>query len=259
MKPFLASVAAALMIHPLMAPAVEPGDSREAVEAELGRATGTADIGPLTILLFDRGEVKLRDGRVTEVNLISEEELAARRAAEAESLRRMEEAAQARLERLEAEGRAVYAAKKADPRFAQLPVMDQLAYWRTFAARYPMIPVEAEIETLMDRAETELRLRELSVAHQDRLDELEARVADAEERALRAEREARRDGYPYFHHLRPPFPGFPRKSPRTTPPQNPIDAARADAMADYEEARRRAYRGGAPESEERSARRHEER
>ena len=192
MKRPLASVAAALLLQPLLLLAVEQGDSRAAVEAELGPATGTARIGPVTILFFDRGEVKLRDDRVTEVNLISEDELAARRAAEAESLRRMEQAAQARLARLEAEGRAVFAAKKSDPHFAMLPARDQLAYWRTFAARYPTIPVDAEIEPLLAQVEQELRLRELTAASQERLDELEARVADAEERAERATREARR-------------------------------------------------------------------
>jgi hypothetical protein len=237
-------------------------DPREKVLAELGAPSGSADVGAKTILFFARGEVTLQNDRVVAVNLVSAEELAAREAAEAAAIERMEVAAQARLANLAAEGRAIYAAKKADATFVALPAMEQLNYWRAFASRYPMISVVAEIAPLAERVEDELLRREIELANDERLADLEARVDDVDERARRAEREARRDryGYPYSNlgHIDRPRPVHPhpnRPSPwlpepvKATPPLNPIDAARADAMAESEAARQRAYTGGTATTE----------
>lgn len=250
----LLALFATLVVLPFPLAAVDSGDTREAVIAELGQPTGTASVGSSAILFYDRGEVKLRDGRVTTVNLVSAETLAAREAAEAEALQRREEAELARLERLEAQGRATYAAKKADTRFATLPALEQLTFWRTFAARYPTISVEAEITSLLELANHELRLREIAAENDARLAELEARLAATEDQAARAEREARQNrvtysGYPYGRPrpIRPrphDHPSPPVERQEATPPLNPVDADRAKAMADYEEARSRAYTGG---------------
>jgi hypothetical protein len=247
----------ALVALPLGLAAVESGDTREAVIAELGAPTGSAAIGSNTILFFARGEVTLRDNRVVTANVISAEELAKREAEQAAALQRMDEAAKARLARLETEGRAIYAAKKVDSPFAALPVIEQLNYWRAFATRYPMIAVAAEIAPLAERVEHELRMRELAAASEERLAEIEARVENAEERAARAEREARRDryGYPVGYPVHRPWPhggghnAPPRRDPVpvATPVLNPVDAARAEAMAETEAARRRAYNGGVDE------------
>jgi len=253
-------ILAACLTLPFGLLAVEPGDTREAVIAELGPPSGTAEVGSSSILFYPRGEVKLRDGRVVSASLITDEALAARAAAEAESLRRMDEAAQARLARLEAEGRAVYAAKKSDARFVTLPAAEQLAFWRTFATRYPMVPIKDEVDALADRVNLELRLREMEAANEARIAQLEARLAATENQAARAELEAQRNryrsaAYPYgrYHPRRSnydrdddnrPRPRPDPDRPRTTPPQNPVDADRARAMADAEEARRRVYTGG---------------
>lgn len=257
MKPRPIALAVVAACLPFTLCAVAPGDSSEAVVAELGAPSGTATVGSNTIWFFARGEVKLRDGRVVAANLVSVEDLTARQAAETAAILRMEEAAQARLARLEAEGRAVYAAKKVDANFATLPADAQLSYWRSFASRYPMVSVAAEIAPLAERVGYELRLRELAAANEARLAEIEQRVENAEDRAARAEREARRDRYygngyrfggqparprhPPHHDDRPPPPN---SESRTTPPLNPVDAARADAMAEIEANRQRAYNGG---------------
>jgi hypothetical protein len=255
MTPRAPSLFAALITVPLSLSAVEVGDTHDEVVAELGRPAGSASVGASTILFYDRGEVKLRDGAVTSFSLVTPQELAARQAAEAEAQQRREEAERTRLERLEAQGRAEMAAKKSNARLAVAPALDQLAYWRAFAARYPMIAVDHEIAPLLEQAQHELRLREIAAENEARLAELEARVVAAEQQAAEAEREARRRPYVYsgYPHPRPrPYPPHhphrpddpPRERQETTPPQNPIDADRAKAMADYEEARQRAYAGG---------------
>lgn len=248
-----ALLAAAVLVFavPQISAAVAVGDSRDDVITALGQPSGAAEVGSQSILFYDRGEVKLREGRVVAVNLISEEELAARRHAEAQALERMEAAAQARLERLTAEGRATYAAKKTDARFAALPAAEQLGYWRTFATRYPMINIDEELAALTDRVNYEMRLRELQAAHEAEIAQLAERVEAAEEQAARAEREARRDRYVYpgYGYGRP-RPGYPHRPPprqperqMATPPAHPADAARAEAMAEAEEARRRIFNG----------------
>lgn len=234
---------------PLVLTAVQPGDTRETVIAELGHPTGSAAVGDRTILFFDRGEVQLAANRVVAVNLVSADEIAARDAAATAARQRSEATTRARLERLEAEGRAIHAAKKVDPAFAALPAEEQLRYWRAFAARYPMIAVTAEITPLVAIVEDDLRRRELAAAAEDRLAALEQRVAVAEARAAEVAEDNRPlrytySGFPYRRHYHAHAPRPPVEAARPTPPLHPVDAARANAMAESEAARQRAYTGG---------------
>jgi hypothetical protein len=225
--------------------AVEIGDRREAVVAELGTPTGTVSVGQNTILTFERGNVKLRSDRVVAVNLITAAELTARKAAAAEAL-----------QRLEADGLAAYKAKKADAAFAALPAGDQLRYWQSFAGRYPMISVEAEIAPLVAIVDEESDARALEAAHDERLAALEERVDDAEARAARAEREARRARYNSYDgygnpavfpvgsgrpHHRPPEENRPPAKQPATVITDTTEASRDGAMSDIEDARARAY------------------
>jgi hypothetical protein len=199
MMPKKLALVASLFVLPMATFALQPGDTRDAVIAELGAPNGSVAAGDRVVMYYDRGTVQLRDGRVAAVNLVSAAELAAREAKEAAAMQRMEEATQARRTRLEAEGNAIHAARKADASFAALPADTQLGYWRQFAMRFPMISVENEIAPLSEIVDQQIRLREVEAANADRLAELEDRLAETEERAARAERMAR------YHRYRPPI------------------------------------------------------
>ncbi|MGH8019546.1 MAG: hypothetical protein ACREIA_14945, partial [Opitutaceae bacterium] len=236
----------------LAAGAVEPGVSREAVLHELGAPQGSASAGAREILFYSRGNVELEDDRVVASGIVSPEVFARQQAREAVEARdRMLRAAE-RNARLEERGRAILASREKDPAFLALPAAEQLRLWREFAVRYPMIPVHEKIAVLADRAAHEEELRLLASEQQERLAGLEARVNAAEERAARAEREARRarsggSGYPFFgygwSHGKHRHGDHDRPSTRTPPgpPAHPMDAARAEAMGTYEDARRAIY------------------
>lgn len=236
------SLGIALVGSAAIAGAVQLGDHREAVVQEMGKPTGEIGARSLTVLFFDRGEIHLRDGRVSAIELVSVEELAARQSALAEELARLDAARAERAAKLEVEGRAELEARKNDPAFVQLSASEQLAYWRKFAARYPMIPIADELAALRELLTEEQRLYELEVAHEQRMADLEQRLAEAEERAERAERLARHRSTPWY----PRFPG-PRRPGRSQDSEiesgatPPADDLRAEAMASYDEARRQIY------------------
>ncbi len=247
--PRVAASVASLFTCWLAAGAVELGASREVVLRELGPPDGAAIADAREILFYPRGKIAIEDGRVVSSEIISPEAFArqqTREAAEAaDRARRVAE----RNARLEAEGRAIVAARETDPAFLTLPASEQLRLWREFSARYPMIPAHEKIAALADRAAREGELRLIASAQQSRIDALEARVDAAEQRAARARQEARRSrsggiGYPLFgygwrdvkHHR-----GHDRGRPSASPPAHPMDAARGEAMGAYEDARSAIY------------------
>ena len=251
------SVAIGILVLP-STHAISLDDTREAVFRELGAPVGEVESQGMTLLVYSRGEIRLRDGRVSAINLMSDEEIAARIEAR-EATDAHDEAARAeRLARLEAEGKALYARKTADPDFLLLPPSQQLAFWRSFASRYPMIPIMPELNALSDRIEQERLMRGMVQSGDDRLAELEARVTAAEERALDAERQANalyyfgRRSTGYYHgssliiHGHPYRPRRPTAGPHPVPHADPMGEARAQVMGEYEAARSAAYSGRTP-------------
>ncbi|RME67239.1 MAG: hypothetical protein D6781_13600 [Verrucomicrobia bacterium] len=232
--------------------AVSLGDDRAAVVAELGEPAGEVATEGVTVLVYPRGEIRLREGRVSAINLVSPAEHAAR-------LARAETERRERLTRLEEEGRRLKASRASDPEFLRLPPHAQLQFWRSFASRYPMVSIDAELQALRERIETEKQLRELEAASDDRLARLETRVEEAEARARQLELQAnalrhfnRRSSSRYHYGsaiiigaggycppVRPirPLP----HPPRPVPYADSITEARARAMADIEASRRAIY------------------
>lgn len=251
----LIPLAALFLVGP--AHGVQLGDPRSAVEAELGAPTGEVTAGATTVLFFPRGEIRLRDGKVSVIQLMTEDELAAHQQSEAELKKRLQAEAEERNARLAAEGRALYEAKKKDPAFVDLPTAAQLEYWRSFALRFPMVPVWDEIQTLRARLTEEERIREQEHANELRMQALEARVREAEERAARAEREARnRGGYGFGwwwphhpgrpHRPKPPHDDHDRPAPREEKSEGrldqTIDEVRGRIMGEQERVRAEHYR-----------------
>ncbi len=186
------------------AAAVQPGDSREAVLAELGPPRGELRIDPVELLYFERGSVKLRDGTVVQVDLVSGEEAARRRAErERQAAERRARAAEASARRM-AEGEAERERLLSDPRLASAPADEQVRLWASFMDRYPEVDVSVPYVRALERYRAEQRIEE----QERRLSELEFQVWDARQRAEAAEREAqaaRRRSYVVY-----PYPfGYP--------------------------------------------------
>jgi len=130
--------------------------------------------------------VVARDGRLTEVNLVSAEEARAR---QIEQQRQREE--QARLarelqQRRQLEGERVMAEKLADPVFMALSAGQQVAYWDVFRRQYPEVHVERIYADAYGRYQGDLEQARL----RQQVADAEQRAAAAEARAQQAEQAA---------------------------------------------------------------------
>lgn len=165
---------------------VELGQTRDQAIAALGKPIGLIELTDKTLLLYPQGELTLRDGKITEIDLMTEAEFAAnqeRLKLEREQwLIQQEKQAAARLE----EGEALKAYKMQSGAFAKLPAKDQLDYWRRFQIRFPEVDVADQIARALEGYEVELT----ELKTQQRIAELEARVARAEQEAAAASLEA---------------------------------------------------------------------
>ncbi|HZP59575.1 MAG TPA: hypothetical protein VFB27_04565 [Opitutaceae bacterium] len=165
---------------------VHLGDSLEEVRSALGEPRGQARLDGRLVLFYDRGEVELVDGRVTNSDFLSSEDFAALQAQHAAEAER---AAQVR-----AEGEALKAKKLADPAFASAPPAYQVAFWEDFHRRYPQVSCDDEYNLALARRQEELDKQ----AHDQNVTDLQNRATEAENRAAEAEREAqqaRTSGY----------------------------------------------------------------
>ena len=162
------------------AEALQPGNTRLQVIAELGAPTGFIRAGKEETLYYERGTVQLRDSKVVDFEIISPEQLSVRQAAAEKA--RAEQAERTALWRaqLKVEGEAVLAKLLADSDLAQAPAAVQVERWREFMKKYPDVPVAAYYLPALKRFEAE-QARE---AQDQRIAALEQRVQNAELRAL---------------------------------------------------------------------------
>jgi hypothetical protein len=167
---------------------VEVGQTFEATIEALGKPMGTIELREKTLLLYPQGEVTLRNDRVTEIDLMSEEEFKADqerlRIEREEWLLQQERQAAARTE----EGEAIKADKMKSRTFTALPAKDRVEYWRNFQLRYPEVDASEEIARALEGYEIELA----ELRSQQRIAELETRVALAEKEAATARLEAQK-------------------------------------------------------------------
>jgi cytochrome c5 len=151
--------------------AVAPGDNRQAVVEELGEAPSYVRTGNQLIWIYDRGRIEFAGDIVTTVDLLTPEQMQARREREAQraaairmerdaELRRMTEEMRLRTERL----REARLARNAEDEYLQV-----------------LSDLQSEEEKIRKEEEREFSLTQL-----------EARVLEAQAGALRAEESAAR-------------------------------------------------------------------
>lgn len=189
------------------------GSSRADVLAALGEPSGEASVGGRSTLYYERGTVELTGGQVSRFSLVSKEDYAEHIASEAAEAERLRARAELRRARLTTEGEALKARKLADPGFAAAPLSYQAAFWQDFARKYPDVPCAEQLAVARLRLAGETAGRRAEEERENRLAELETRLAIAEARA--GEAAARQvDGYYpsyYRYHARVPFTLWPIK------------------------------------------------
>ncbi len=197
-------------------PEVRVGFTREQVLAALGHPSGAAQVNDeWEILFYERGKVDLTHGRVTNVELISPEDLARRKTLAERAWQEYQKTAAARRIQARQEGERLKQRMLNDPDFLASSFADQAAGWRTFMLSYPDVPVGTLYQDALDKAREE----EARMVESRRLAELEARTAAAEARAAEAERKAEQARntitFPPYYVYPYPVPVQPR------PPQPP--------------------------------------
>jgi hypothetical protein len=183
MKPCLLAIA--LLTPALLWSAnskIELGQTLEQTIEALGKPVGIIELRDRTLLLYPQGEVTLRDDKVSNIDLMSDEQFAA----DQERLRLEREDWLIQQEKLSAarlkEGEDLKAYKKQSSTFAALPANDRVDYWRSFQIRFPELDVSSEIARALEGYAVELT--ELKTQH--KIAELETRVALAEQQAAAA-------------------------------------------------------------------------
>jgi len=167
---------------------ISVGDPVERVHAILGQPQGYIRCGTFEVLTYDRGKVALRDGIVTEFELISAEEAEALRIRKEHQREARRQALALRRQELRVEGEALKENTLADPAFFGLTAREKVDFWESFRKRYPDVPVEAEYAGALAQQRDDIEQERM----QRRLEDMERRVARAEERAREAERAAER-------------------------------------------------------------------
>ncbi len=181
-------VAIAVLGAGLLYAGVEVGDSYEVVLARLGQPDGYIKTETISWLYYERGTVKLEEGRVVEAELVSAQRAEARRIREREEWeRRRIVQAEQQMQRLR-EGWELKQARRTDPSFLAASGSQQVAFWREFRTRYPEIPVHEEYALALERYQDE---RERAWRDRDR----ERRIAELEDRLQRAEHRAMARSY----------------------------------------------------------------
>lgn len=147
------------------------GDSAEKVKEVLGEPKGLMETSEFGIYYYKLGNVHLKAGKVSALNLISEQEWNERQTAEAEArkARRIQ-------------GEEILQSIKEDPDFASLPAANRVAFWERFHRDYP----DVDIYALQAQAKVEADLEKQKQQEQERIANLERRVRNAEQQANRA-------------------------------------------------------------------------
>jgi hypothetical protein len=161
---------------------IEVGQSLEHTIATLGNPIGIIELRDKTLLLYPQGEVTLRDEKISDIDLMSDAQFAAdqeRLRLEREDwLIEQEKRSAARLK----QAKNLKAYKRQSSTFAALPAKDRVDYWRSFQIRFPELDVADEIARALEGYEIELT----ELQNQQKIAELETRVALAEQQAAAA-------------------------------------------------------------------------
>ena len=161
---------------------IEVGQSFEQTIAALGKPIGIIELRDKTLLLYPHGEVTLRQERITDIDLMSEAQFSADQERlkneRADWLIQQEKLSAARLK----QGEDLKSYKRQSSRFCALPAKDRVDYWRSFQIRFPEVDDADEIARALEGYKTELT----ELKNQQKIAELETRVALAEQQATEA-------------------------------------------------------------------------
>jgi hypothetical protein len=164
----------------LAAAEVRRGALLEEVRDTLGSPRGQVQVAGRRVLYYDRGEIELQDGTVTQVALRSEAEQSVLMARQERQRGEWE----SRRLQLMAEGTALRDRKLADPTFLAAPLSYQIAFWEDFVRRYPEVSCVEPLTIARLRLNEQMEEKRKREAETSRLAEIEERLAAADRRPM---------------------------------------------------------------------------
>lgn len=202
-----------LALASVTAHAVQNGDTRASVLAELGSPMGEIDLGDSVRLMFKAGDVTLVDGKVAKHTLKTDAELERAQEIRAIMAEQAKERATLILNERLAKGRTWldYLELNSTPLTDQ-DIKSLIGFWKDLRRDYPEADVDAEYEATLALAKA--RAEEIKQrAEEQRIAQLEQRVAAAEQRAAAAEQQASQANYQasYSNY----YPGYYYPQPRS--------------------------------------------
>lgn len=160
-----------------------PGDTRERVLDLLGNARGTINVKGNEVLFYDRGTIELTGGKVTQVKLITEQQLAQDRI----TAERNAKLAAVERERLLKEGEDEKLKALADEALPKKSGAEQVAFWTALAAKYPGLDVSAPLQKAQGLVQEEARKKqEAALAAQKAQEEQPALSSSKRRKYMRA-------------------------------------------------------------------------
>lgn len=127
---------------------VQIGDGYDKVKKAYGKPIGQVYRGKLEVLIYPRGQVELRDGKVSKIKMQDKTAYTAQLIRKAERLR-MERDGNDTVN--DETGRAKLAEVLADPEFDAKPLAEQINYWRKFKRDFPGVNVDPFYQEALDR------------------------------------------------------------------------------------------------------------
>jgi hypothetical protein len=171
---------------------IRRGEPVEAVYEKLGTPRGTVDLGDKKVLYYHLGSIEIISGVVTAFALMTEEEYAAR--LEASVQREAQRQQRLKAERANRLANGVDRKRRVlnDPDFVVASGSRKLSFWRQFSATYPEVDIRHELQEAVTQARSENLAQRETQRQRQRIAQLELDVAEKEQRARLAERDARR-------------------------------------------------------------------
>lgn len=164
------------------------GDSADRVLSILGKPRGKMGRGNSESWSYQRGVVRITDGRVTYVNIYSKEDAQAKEAERKAIIKNRAIVEQSILEEKTKNnklGTEEKNAKLKDEEFLKLPPEEQLTYWNNFKLKFKEVDVSTEIAALTKQPAKEDEVKELSEREtlletiETKQTELDALIAEA--------------------------------------------------------------------------------
>lgn len=120
---------------------IENGFTEEQVIEAIGEPVGNVELRGRVLWLYPQGEVTIKDGAVTDFDLMDDATFAAhQKQLEAERIAYQKRQEDFKAKRI-AEGQAIKTGKLQNTAFTTLPARDRVDYWRTFQKNYPEVDV----------------------------------------------------------------------------------------------------------------------